>query len=68
MDIAKVLATKEEELAKVKAQMKQVEDDVARLRKTNDTLLTRGIELQGSIRTLNELLAVTPEVVETHNA
>lgn len=72
-DIKALLATKEEEYKRVVSQIQQVEQQldktVKELQRTKDGLLTQGIELQGSIKTLRSLIpAETPaapvEVVE----
>ena len=46
---------KQKELGEVKAKIGQIEQQVAQLARGKDQLLTRGIELQGMLKVLQEL-------------
>jgi prefoldin subunit 5 len=58
VDFQALLKDKETELSKVKAQMEQIEKEINNLRRMNDQLLTKGIELQGAIKALKEVFTL----------
>lgn len=53
------------ELEKIKEELKAVEAQIAELRKQHDAKMTVGIELQGAIKSLRELMALNSVKVET---
>lgn len=55
VDVKEMLTKKIGELEQVKAQMQQIDQQVAQLQKKKDQFLTSGIELQGMIKILSEL-------------
>lgn len=57
-DLGTILKNKEEDLKEVKEKMKTIDDNTANLRAQRDKLLTRGIELQGAIGAVREILAL----------
>lgn len=63
VNLQETLSKKNAELEQVKAQINQIDQQVAQLQKSRDGLLTKGIELQGAVRVLQEMIAV-PEPVK----
>jgi chromosome segregation ATPase len=62
--VKEMLAKKEEELSQVKSQIQQIDQEQQRLQKIKDQLLTKGIEIQGMVKVLQELMNSTPVVPE----
>jgi hypothetical protein len=56
VDLKEVLAQKEEELNRVKAGIQQIDNQAMKLQKDKDALLTKGIEIQGQVRLLQDLV------------
>ncbi len=58
VNLQDMLATKEQELNKVISQIKQIKDEMITLQDKKDRLTEYGLEIKGSVRTLQELVAL----------
>lgn len=58
VNLQEMLKVKETELNKIIAQVKQINDEMVRLQEQKDRLTEHGLEVKGSVRTLQELVAL----------